>query len=195
MSEKEHNLSHYHFSKAKRSLDICFAVLLLFVLIIVFPFVWLLNFVDDRGPMFFLQKRVGLGGNLFTLIKLRTLKSRDDTLSFTIIGRILRKTHIDEFPQSINILKGVMSAVGPRPYVESECAGTAKYLPNFSFRHNVKPGITGLAQVHYEHNNDQIEVSKRKLHWDLIYVEKASLKNDIQILCKSFGSVTVGKGR
>ena len=88
-----------------------------------------------------------------------------------------------------------MSAVGPRPYVQDECDRTEKHLANFGFRHNIKPGITGLAQIHYEHNNDRIEVSKRKLYWDLIYVEKASFKNDIQILCKSFGNVTIGKGR
>ena len=94
------------------------------------------------------------------------------------IGKLLRGTHIDELPQFINILKGEMSIVGPRPYIPEECEESSKTLTKFSDRHQVRPGATGLAQINYIHKNDTNSASK-KLQYDLEYVSECNLVMDL----------------
>jgi lipopolysaccharide/colanic/teichoic acid biosynthesis glycosyltransferase len=155
----------------KRILDITIAATGIFLLWPFFVWVLLIVCIDSRGKPLFLQRRPGLNGKLFTLIKLRTM--RDGTP--TRVGRILRLTSLDEIPQLWNVLRGEMSIVGPRPLLVS-------YLPLYnSFqhrRHTVRPGITGLAQV-----NGRNAISwQKKFEYDVWYTENVSLKLDLEIL-------------
>jgi len=111
----------------------------------------------------------------------------------TLIGEVLRKTHLDEFPQAVNIIKNDMSIVGPRPFSSTERNQLISENLNFSLRESVKPGITGLAQIQYDHENDT-ESAKRKLCLDSIYVLNATFNTDLQILAKTFLHVMGRKG-
>ena len=109
------------------------------------------------------------------------------------IGKLLRGTHIDELPQFINILKGEMSIIGPRPYIPQECEESYRELSNFSDRHLVRPGATGLAQIHYIHKNDTNSASK-KLQYDLEYVAQCNMIMDLKILSKTIIDVIRMRG-
>ena len=140
-------------------------------------------------PVFFIQERVGMNGRLFRMIKLRTMSRSDSTSAMatlaqdnriTPIGRILREYRIDELPQLLNVLKGEMSLIGPRPEQPGLVNEYRRYLPRFDERHVVKPGITGLAQVMYGYASN-LKETRNKLRYDLIYVRKPSVRLEAQI--------------
>ena len=110
--------------------------------------------------------------------------TESDQSRISLIGRALRKIHLDEFPQVWNVLKGEMSIVGPRPYMEDECAHLTASLVRFESRHLVKPGITGLTQINYNHLNSGRD-ARKKLAIDLIYIKRCSLFLDILIVAKT----------
>lgn len=180
--------------------DRVLAALLLFALLPLFAMVALAVKFDSPGPVFFRQKRYGFNNNLFDCWKFRTmhhhlsdanaevLTSRNDG-RVTRVGRFLRKTSIDELPQLINVLKGDMSLVGPRPHATSAKAGGHLYedaVDAYAARHRVKPGITGWAQVNgWRGETDTVEKIERRVEHDLFYIENWSLGFDLFILLRT----------
>jgi sugar transferase (PEP-CTERM system associated) len=170
----------------------------------VFLFVAMAIKLDTRGPVFFRQERVGEGGRTFTLVKFRTMVEEAETLTgpvwaiekdprITRVGRWLRKIRLDEFPQILNVLKGEMSFIGPRPERPYFVAQLQEKIPYYANRHTVKPGITGWAQIRY-HYGATIEDAEEKLQYDLYYVKNVSLFLDMLILLSSIQVVLFGRG-
>lgn len=171
----------------KPSLDFIIAVILLILLSPIILFFSLLLFISNRGNVYFFQQRPGLNKKYFNIIKFKTMKGEfgsplSDEERLTIVGRFVRSASIDEILQIINVLKGEMSFVGPRPLL-------IKYLSRYSEeqakRHNVKPGITGWAQV-----NGRNAISwEQKFKYDCEYIEKQSFKLDFIILLMTLVNV------
>jgi sugar transferase (PEP-CTERM system associated) len=190
-------------SVAKRLFDIAASGLLLaltFPLIALFA---LLVKLDSRGPAFFRQQRIGLYGEPFTLLKLRSMRtdaeeggaqwaSRDDP-RVTRVGRFIRKVRIDELPQVWTVLKGQMSFVGPRPEVPAFVDDLEDRLPYYAERHMVKPGITGWAQINYPYGAS-IEDARRKLEYDLYYAKNYTPFLDLLILLQTLRVVLWPEG-
>jgi putative colanic acid biosysnthesis UDP-glucose lipid carrier transferase len=185
---------------AKRSFDILFSGLtILLVLSWLLPLSALLIKLDSSGPVFFKQKRVGKNGKPFTCLKLRTMivnteadetPARENDHRVTKLGLWLRRTHLDELPQFFNVLAGSMSIVGPRPHMVADCIRFSFVVPAYSFRHSVKPGITGWAQVKGFHGpTADYESIINRYYWDSQYIRQAGLWLDIRIV-----SATVRKG-
>ena len=185
----------YHF--LKRAFDICFSLLFLAaVLSWLIPLVSVLILFDSKGPVFFIQQRVGRNGRLFPCLKFRTMVINDeahekqaarDDRRVTRLGKFLRQTNIDEFPQFINILLGDMSIVGPRPHMLSDCTRFSFVIPAYKFRTLVRPGITGLAQVKGYHGPTlNYESIFMRYHWDAEYVRHADLWLDLRIVAFTF---------
>jgi len=148
--------------------------------------------LTSRGPAFYTQTRVGQGGRIFTLYKIRTMVHDCESLTgprwsmpgdprITTVGRILRRLHLDELPQLFNVLKGDMSLVGPRPERPEIVKKLRKAVPGYDRRHAVKPGITGFAQIHLPPDSC-IRSVKNKLVYDLFYVRNRSLGFEASIV-------------
>jgi exopolysaccharide biosynthesis polyprenyl glycosylphosphotransferase len=158
--------------------------------------------LESRGPAFFIQDRIGLGGRTFRLVKFRTMRQaepgadgvweRDNASRVTRLGAVLRKYRLDELPQCFNILRGDMSLVGPRPEMASNAATFAAVIPFYDLRHEVRPGLTGWAQVKAGYSMSTEEVT-RKLCYDLYYIKHLSLGFDLQILFDTVKFVLCGK--
>lgn len=180
----------------KRAIDISFASLaILFVLSWLTPILALCIKLDSKGPVFFLQKRMGRNGKIFRCIKFRTMVKNEDADEkpaeenderTTGLGRFLRPTNLDELPQLLNVLAGDMSLTGPRPHMLSDCMRFSFVISSYKFRTLVKPGITGLAQVKGYHGpaKDYDGIVNR-YYWDAVYVRKASVRLDLKILAKT----------
>jgi sugar transferase (PEP-CTERM system associated) len=161
--------------------------------------------LESRGPVFFIQERVGLHGRRFRLIKFRTMREprdmpagadsvwgRDNASRVTRLGAVLRKYRLDELPQCLNILRGDMSLVGPRPEMASNVATFSAVIPFYNLRHEVRPGLTGWAQVRAGYSMSTEEVT-RKLCYDLYYIKHMSVTFDLQILVDTVKFVLSGK--
>ena len=167
--------------------------------------------LDSPGPVFFLQERVGRGGKRFRLIKFRTMRperrvksewARDNGDRLTRVGRWLRRFRLDELPQLVNILKGDMNLVGPRPHpvsnlplfvlVMRNAPSCGEPIPYYALRWMVRPGITGWAQVRYQYAND-LEEEVEKMRHDLYYIKHMSLWLDLRILFETVKTVVWGK--
>jgi lipopolysaccharide/colanic/teichoic acid biosynthesis glycosyltransferase len=160
--------------------------------------------IDSRGPIFYTQERVGENGDIFNVIKFRTMVenaekttgavwARENDPRITRVGRILRRYRIDEMPQFINVFKGEMSVIGPRPERPEFVDILEKELPYYSIRYALKPGVTGWAQVHYSYSGT-VEESMEKLEYDLFYIKNRSFKLDIFIILKTIKIVILGRG-
>lgn len=188
----------------KKVFDLLASVILLIFTFPIMLITALLIYIEDRTPIFYRQERVGRNGHTFMVLKFRSM--RNDAEKFgepkwasendprtTRVGRIIRKLRIDELPQILNVLKGDMSFVGPRPerpfFVEKLCED----IPYYNARHSIKPGITGWAQVSYRYGAS-IEDAIQKLWYDLYYVKNNSLFLDIMILIDTVRVVLFGKG-
>jgi lipopolysaccharide/colanic/teichoic acid biosynthesis glycosyltransferase len=184
-----------------RSISVLLMILLIPVAALLIP---ILLFVHGR-PIFFKQVRTGLNNKPFTLYKLRTMVvdaekngaqwAKPGDTRITPLGKFLRKTRLDELPQLINILKGEMSLVGPRPerpeIIERQLSPN---IPYYNLRHLVKPGVTGWAQVTFRYGFSQ-EDSKEKLQFDLFYVKNRDLWLDILVIIKTIKTVLTGAGQ
>ena len=157
-----------------RLLDIVCALIGLILLAVILPVVSLAIWLDSGGPVFFSQVRYGLRREPFTLYKFRTMRGEQ----VTRVGRILRRTHLDELPQVVNVLRGEMAIVGPRPEKPEIHAQLAEQVPGWERRLSVKPGITGVAQVLAENVGVRADDSV-KLFWDLWYIERRSFWVDL----------------
>ena len=187
-------------------MDVTIAFVGLVVLSPIFAIVWLLNLMESPGPLFFSQKRVGKDEKPFQIIKFRSMhvqkpqEQRVDTNigdmsnftfrptgSKTVVGRALRLCSLDELPNLLNVLKGDLHLVGPRP---DEPELVAQYKPEWRRRHDVKPGITGLAQTHGRADLPYGEM----MAYDLDYVDKHPFSRDVEIIMQTLGVVTRREG-
>lgn len=177
----------------KRAFDIAAAIAGLVLLSPLFVVVSLAIKFDSRGPVLFRQTRHGYNNEPIRVLKFRTMTVMEDGDNFkpvtrhdprvTRLGRFLRRTNIDELPQLLNVLAGDMSIVGPRPHATSQNETFAELIPSFSRRHNVKPGITGWAQVNgYRGDTDTLEKMQRRVECDLYYIDHCSLLFDLRIV-------------
>ncbi len=193
----------------KRALDLSASISLLLVLLPLFIIAGVLIKIDSRGPVFFIQERMGYNKRMFRFLKFRTMvddaeekldevaglnmesgpafKIRNDP-RITAFGKILRKTSLDELPQLINIVRGEMSLVGPRPLFRWEVERISE--PWIKRRFSMKPGLTGLWQVS---GRSSMTFDKR-IEMDLHYIDNWSMLMDIQILLKTIPAVILGKG-
>lgn len=190
-------------SAAKRAFDVIASSLLLVLTAPVIALFAVLVKLDSRGPAFFRQVRVGLYGQTFELIKLRSMRTdaeaagaqwaaKDDP-RVTRIGRFIRKTRIDELPQTWSVLKGEMSFVGPRPERPEFVSDLEEQLPYYAERHMVKPGITGWAQINYPYGAS-MEDSRHKLEFDLYYAKNYTPFLDLLILLQTIRVVLWHEG-
>ncbi len=192
--------------RIKRMSDI---VISLFACIIFFPLVLiiflLMKLFEPNEPVIYRQEREGRFGVPFTIYKFRTMHrdaeketgpvwADENDERITTLGRIMRKTRIDEIPQFFNILRGDMSLVGPRPERTEIINELEKHIPYYRERENVMPGLTGWAQIRY-HYGSSIEDAKRKLEYDLYYIKHLSLSLDLQIVLSTLRIVLFGKER
>jgi sugar transferase (PEP-CTERM system associated) len=190
-------------SAAKRLFDIIASLLLLVLTLPLIALFALLVKIDSKGPAFFRQTRVGLYGQNFNLIKLRSMRTDAEAGGaqyaakndprVTRIGRLIRKLRIDELPQAWTVLKGEMSFVGPRPERPEFVAGLEEQLPYYAERHMVKPGITGWAQINYPYGAS-IEDSRHKLEYDLYYAKNYTPFLDLLILLQTLRVVLWNEG-
>ena len=186
----------------KRAMSVVIASVALLVTAPLIALIALAIKLESRGPVFFIQERIGLGGRPFRLIKFRTMRQaergadgiwqRDNASRVTRFGAVLRRYRLDELPQCVNILKGDMSLVGPRPEMASNVATFSAVIPFYNLRHEVRPGLTGWAQVRAGYSMSTEEVT-RKLCYDLYYIKHLSLRFDLWILFDTVKFVLSGK--
>lgn len=191
-------------SKTKRALDIIVAISAIVLLSPVFVIVAIAVKSTSPGTVFFRQKRSGLKGVPFEIYKFRSMRmhreekgitqAKKNDNRITRVGRFIRKTSLDEIPQFINVLKGDMSVVGPRPHALEHDKVYSKKIKNYSLRYSVKPGITGLAQVHgFRGETDTLNKMEKRVELDLMYLSKWTILVDIKIIAKTFLVGFVGK--
>lgn len=217
-SNQNNSLSDYvpqNVRIAKRIFDLFSATLLLLITLPLWPLIILAIRLDSKGPVFFVQQRIGVADaeqfHLFNMIKFRTMVTDAEVASgpvwaskndprITKTGRFLRKTRLDELPQLINVLKGEMSMIGPRPERAGIMAKLENQIPLFNERmYGVMPGITGLAQV-YQGYDETIEDSRNKLGYDLAYSVSlvgllSWIRMDLHIALKTVAVVILGRGQ
>nr|WP_106780694.1 sugar transferase [Lysinibacillus timonensis] len=209
MHTKGYSKHSFYEQYGKRVLDIVVSLMLMLIVSPVMVLTIILLVFCDGWPVFFIQERVGKNGKYFTIYKFRTMECNTEPKNFEIqalngipedfqfkssldyrvtrVGAVLRKYSIDELPQLINVLKGDMSIVGPRPEVPSI---TTLYNDTQKQRLDVKPGITGLAQV----NGRSLISHGQKIQYDLFYIENQSLMLDLKIIILTIKTVFVAKG-
>lgn len=194
-------------SFVKRIFDIFVSLFILIVMSPVMLLVALLSLLESgfRAPVFYHQDRVGLNGKIFRLYKFRSMRldaeadgkaqwSRENDERATFLGRIIRKTRIDELPQLINIIKGEMSIVGPRPERPEFVRYLSRTIKYYNERHRYKPGLAGWAQLRYPYGSTE-EDARQKLQYDLYYIKNASLFLDIVILIETVEVIIWGRNK
>jgi lipopolysaccharide/colanic/teichoic acid biosynthesis glycosyltransferase len=191
------------FERLKRTNDIALALIGLGLAAPVILIGGLAVWLEDRGPALFAQTRIGRNHVPFRLLKLRTMRvstgtgdlyTRPGDSRITRVGHFLRITRIDEFPQLWNVLRGDMSLIGPRAEWDRLVENYEREIPCYHFRHLVKPGITGWAQVNYPYGAS-VEDTVRKLEYDLYYIRHFSFALDAAIVLKTIHVMLFGKGR
>ncbi|MBT8256752.1 MAG: exopolysaccharide biosynthesis polyprenyl glycosylphosphotransferase, partial [Bacteroidia bacterium] len=187
-----------------RVLDLLFSVLGLLFGLLISPFILIGNLIGNRGPVFYTQTRVGRNGNHFKIYKLRSMvvnaekqgarfaEKKDPRI--TRFGRFLRRSRFDEIPQFINVIKGDMSVIGPRPERPVFVKELSERIPFYEIRHIVKPGVTGWAQVNAKYGVSA-EDALEKLQFDLYYIKKRSFFLDISIVIKTLSTIIFFRGQ
>jgi sugar transferase (PEP-CTERM system associated) len=189
---------------ARRITSTLLALACLIVVAPLLPIVALLVWVSSPGPILYRQKRVGRNGHVFYCTKFRTMRADAEAASgavwatekdprITPVGRVLRKTRLDELPQLWNVLKGEMSFVGPRPERPEFVSDLKQKIPYYDLRHNVRPGITGWAQINYPYGST-VEDAKEKLKYDLYHIKNMSVGFDLFIVFQTIKIVMFGRG-
>ena len=188
----------------KRFMDIMLALVGLSVLAVIFPFVAAAIYLDSPGPIFYLQERLGRAGRSFRVIKFRSMVPNAERRGqavwatrrdrrITRVGMFLRRTRLDEFPQFINILKGEMSIVGPRPERPQFVAQLQEQIPFYRTRLSVKPGLTGWGQIKYGYGSS-VEDALMKLQYDLYCIKHRSLTLDALVILRTIKVMLAFKG-
>ena len=190
---------------SKRLFDLVMSILILLITSPIMLTTMLLICLSSFGkqPVFYRQLRVGLNGSLFSILKFRSMcmdaekdgaqMAKRNDARVTRIGRIIRKTRIDELPQLFNVLRGEMSLIGPRPERPEFAFLFEQQIKGYSLRSQVKPGITGWAQVHYPYG-ETVEDAANKLFYDLSYIRRNNLILDMAILFQTIPVVLTGHG-
>ncbi len=193
------------YGRLRRLIDLVLGVVGLVPLVIVVPFVVVANLVASRGPLLYSQDRVGKGGEVFRILKLRTMRpsapgvlanewTTENDPRITPVGRLLRVTHLDELPQVVNILRGELSVVGPRPEQPRYVAELSESLAFYNLRHLVRPGLTGWAQVKYGYAGDESDALE-KLQYEFFYLRHQDLVFDLRVIGRTIRSVVGSQGR
>lgn len=192
------------YKRTKRAMDFLISLLMLIVGLPVFILTSLLIKITSEGSIFLFQERVGENKKLFKMYKFRTMVenaevgdpqwARENDKRVTKIGKILRKTRLDELPQLINVIKGDMSLIGPRPEREFFVKKLMEKIPYYSLRFSVKPGLTGWAQINYKYGASEQDALE-KLQYELYYAKNMSLSLDLAILLKTVRIVLFGMGK
>ena len=188
----------------KRAVDLALSIVGLAFFGLLLPLIALAMKLDSPGPIFFRQRRIGKSGRLFWLYKLRSMIpdaerdtgprwASDDDPRITRVGRLLRKTRLDEVPQLYNVLRGEMSIIGPRPERPEFVEELSQTIPFYRTRHVVKPGITGWAQVRYHYGASE-EDALIKLQYDLYYIRHRSIALDVLIILRTVGKMLALQG-
>lgn len=185
------------------SLNAILVIFVGFILLLCIPLVWLLNFAFNKGPLFFIQERIGQYGKEFRIYKFRSMvidaeksgvaMATKNDARITPFGRIMRTFRIDELPQIISVIRGDMEFIGPRPERGFFVDKLKDRLPFYNVRHLIKPGITGWAQVKYKYG-ENLEDSMRKLEYDLYYIKNRSITLDMRIILKTVTTVLFSRG-
>lgn len=203
ISLRREPLEEYNKRLVKKSFDVIVSFLVVtFILSWLIPIIALLIRLDSKGPVFFKQVRSGKGNKKFTCIKFRSMQvnnlahvlqaSKNDA-RLTRVGRFLRRTNLDEFPQFLNVLMGDMSIVGPRPHMLKHTMEYSRQVNQYMVRHLLKPGITGWAQVNgYRGEITSYEKLQKRIEHDLWYLENWSLWLDIKIICRTAINAVIG---
>jgi lipopolysaccharide/colanic/teichoic acid biosynthesis glycosyltransferase len=190
--------------RVKRIADVLLGLAGSLAMLLVTPFVLVGNLFANRGPLFYRQPRVGKNGAIFDIVKFRTMRpigdgqlanewTKKDDPRVTSFGKLLRRTHVDELPQVMNILRGDISMVGPRPEQPHYVQELSEKLPFYGLRHLVRPGLTGWAQVKYGYAGDERDALE-KLQYEFWYLRNQSLALDARIIGRTVRSVIGGKG-
>lgn len=187
-----------------RFFDVVFSLVGLIGFFMLVPFLWIVNLFANKGSFFYSQERVGKNGVPFTIYKMRTMVQNAEQNGavfattndsrITPFGKFLRKTRLDELPQFINVLKGDMAIIGPRPERPVFVDQIAASIPLYQTRHVIKPGLTGWAQVNYPYGSN-LEDSLMKLRYDLYYIKHRSLFLDVNIVVKTLSTVLFFRGQ
>ena len=189
----------------KRSIDFTLSLCGIVILSVPMIIIALIIKLDSKGPVFFWQKRVGLNKKTFMMPKFRTMRTdapanmpthllNDPEVWITCVGKVLRKTSLDELPQMFSILKGDMSIVGPRPHMLKHTEEYSELIDNYLVRHMVKPGITGWAQVTgFRGETKELYQMKGRVEADIWYMEHWSFLLDLFIIYKTFANVVKGE--
>jgi exopolysaccharide biosynthesis polyprenyl glycosylphosphotransferase len=187
-----------------RTLDIITSLLGLLFLLVLLPFILLGNLMANKGNLLYKQDRVGKNGEIFQIVKLRTMikeaekegiqwAEKNDS-RVTSFGRILRNTRLDEIPQFWNVLKGEMALIGPRPERPFFVKELSTIIPFYETRHIIKPGLTGWAQVKMRYGNT-VDDSLKKLQYDLFYIKRRSFFLDINVIVKTISTILYYRGQ
>ena len=216
LKEFRHTIPRYnpldklHLKAFKRSMDITLSVLvIIFILSWIFPALFILSKFFSRGSLVFVQKRIGINNILFNCYKFRTIKPEKESLEkfnpillndtrLTKLGKLLRRSNLDELPQFINVLKGEMSIIGPRPHAIAYENIYNNSIEGNNLRYTIKPGITGWAQIHglrgdvLDEEENKLRAGKR-VQFDLWYIKNWSLILDIKIIISTILLILKGK--
>ncbi|MEL1240171.1 exopolysaccharide biosynthesis polyprenyl glycosylphosphotransferase [Flavobacterium flavipallidum] len=187
-----------------RIAEIIISIIGLLVTLLLIPFIFVMNVMANKGSLFYSQERVGKDGAIFRILKFRTMIENAESKNavfatpndnrITAFGRFMRKTRIDEFPQFLNILKGEMAVIGPRPERPYFVEEIVKIMPFYATRHIIKPGLTGWAQVNYSYG-ESIDDSLIKLQYDLYYIKHRSFYLDFNITLKTITTILFYRGQ
>jgi len=198
------NSPHYAYDVLKRIVDVVGALVLLIPSALIFPFVMLAIRFESEGPFFYRATRIGQYNKSIDILKFRTMTGVDtpedalkSTLRVTRVGTFLRKTRIDELPQLLNILKGDLSFIGPRPEIPTLASVYAENIPYYNMRHLMKPGLSGWAQIHnFDVPRGGVDIPRTidKLSFDLYYLKHRSLLLDIEIALKTVNTLLMRTG-
>lgn len=196
--------THALYDVLKRGMDIVAALVLGLVSLLAYPFLVAIIKLQDGGPVFYAQVRVGQNNRPIIMRKFRSMSGADQggevlksKLVVTPVGRVLRKTRIDEIPQLWNVLKGDLSLIGPRPEFPALVDEYAKHIPYYNLRHLVKPGLSGWAQLYHDnhpHHGTEVEATREKLSYDLYYLTHRSLVLDATIALKTIKKLLTRSG-
>jgi len=200
-SKSSHNKLYLFFL---RLFDILISLIGIIIGILFIPFIIIGNLIGNRGPLFYIQERIGKNGHLFKIVKFRTMVinaesdgavwAKKDDVRITPFGKFLRNTRLDEFPQFYNILKGEMSLIGPRPERPHFVRQLSQIHPFYETRHIVKPGLTGWAQVKTRYGST-VDDSLLKLQYDLYYIKRRSFLLDVNIVLKTLSTIIFYRGQ
>jgi exopolysaccharide biosynthesis polyprenyl glycosylphosphotransferase len=187
-----------------RVMETLISIIGIFLGVLLIPLILIGNAIGNRGKLFYTQERIGKYGKSFQILKFRTMRhnaesngavfANSNDLRVTPFGKFMRKTRIDEFPQFINILKGQMAVIGPRPERPFFVNEISEIMPFYQTRHVIKPGLTGWAQVNYSYG-ESIEDSLIKLQYDLYYIKHRSIFLDLNITIKTFSTILYYRGQ